>query len=880
MKFPPPAADEILERISLRYRASLPEPSGQFGGAPRDRLKRVRYAPDEFEDDISKLLDTVFPFSRISGPRLFSAARRLTHSLGIEVDNILHLRQNEIDHIVVIEAKKQVVEITQGKWRIQYDSGPKPADQQIENHIRTLWEYLEPFSRAGEVRFTGIVCSVDARVKHHRKVGVRNSPLHLVSVGDLLPLLDQLFNFSSSKGKPTTQVLRTSQSAFLGLLRMSLPIEELGHPELTSAIRYVERCRRSLDQTLFNDFRPTRERWAINGSAGMGKSVLLAYAAVVFASGFELTVTMGDAFTMKADKTFERIGYSPGSERPEVSVLAMSAKQLENLKGWVDFFVETFKRGDESGGFRLRQPTFILCRDAASIAAQASRCSVMLVDEAHDLPGYAAHEIADAHQKRGFFLVVACDRHQKLRLSGSDSRILDGVSFQNKCHRLKQIYRNPAPAYILSLAIMFRWFARQGPKVLPNASELKESFGLEVTEGSDNNIELSIRNDAHPANSWCHTVATYPSAEAAFEAISRERLGHEEVLWVRFCEEDPDFDYEKLRMFTYHNCRSDEAYKISDKYVKGQEYPVVVIEGFPSFMDSFDASVDEENKMWAFRREVYLSASRATCFLYFICNTHAVATPEKSRIKEEIEEAVRSLAMPDDTTTSAARTWKIRIQRTGVTRQMDIFDDTADDDRPVGSPLGEGPSAAPISIVPDEGTAPRKPSPIIPPRQTHEIVVRLSLPVTPKQLAEAVGAKPFEIIKSLMDQNIFANLNSPLGDVALVQKICKRYQAMFEVVELENAAQRNGQSSIPEIPKPAEKVSAFKRSITVTEPVMIAHLASLLKISTKEAGRAAGMKGYLPEPDAVLDMRTVRVIAAKNGFGVEIEKAKQLAANT
>jgi hypothetical protein len=47
-------------------------------------------------------------------------------------------------------------------------------------------------------------------------------------------------------------------------------------------------------------------------------------------------------------------------------------------------------------------------------------------------------------------------------------------------------------------------------------------------------------------------------------------MGYREVLWVRFSDEDPDFDYEKLRQFTYHNCRSYDAQKISDKYVKGQ----------------------------------------------------------------------------------------------------------------------------------------------------------------------------------------------------------------------------------------------------------------------------------------------------------------------
>lgn len=62
------------------------------------------------------------------------------------------------------------------------------------------------------------------------------------------------------------------ESNLLNLLRMSLPVPELGHPELSSAIRYVARCRRAVDDALFQHFEPTQDRWVINGSAGMGKA--------------------------------------------------------------------------------------------------------------------------------------------------------------------------------------------------------------------------------------------------------------------------------------------------------------------------------------------------------------------------------------------------------------------------------------------------------------------------------------------------------------------------------------------------------------------------------------------------------------------------------
>jgi hypothetical protein len=895
--FPPPKANEILTRIRQRYLASLPVPNGnaENGRQPQTPSQRIRYSPEEFEGDISNLIDLCFPFARISGPRLFSPARRLTHDFGVEVDNILHFRQNEVDHIVIIEAKKQKIEIAKGKWLVNYESGPKFADNQIENHIRTLWEYLEPFSRGIEVRFTGIVCSVDPGVKEDSKNVSRNSPIHLVPAQGLINILDRIFDFSGQQGLPKTQVLRVTQSAFLDLLRLSLPLKELGHPELTSAIRYVERCRRSLDQSLFSDFQPTSERWAINGSAGMGKSVLLGYAAVVFSSGFELANSLGDTFTIKADKTFERIGFSRNSAQSKISVIAMSAKQLENLKGWFDFFVEQFRKVDSGGEFRLQQPSFVLCRDAQTIAYESSKCSVMLVDEAHDLPAYAAREIAKSHVEKNFFLVVACDRHQKLRLSGDDARIMEGVDFRLKSRRLKQIYRNPAPVYIASLAIMFRWFAKDGPKVIPDIPQLKDSFGFEVKKDESGGLDLTIKSDAHPANSWCHTVATFPSAEAAYNALSRERLGHGEVLWVRFCEEDADFDYEKLRSFTYHNCRSFEAHKISDKYVKGQEYPVVVIEGFPGFMDRFepvDGLPEYENKMWAFRREVYLSASRATCFLYFICN-YSQETPEKKRLKQEIYDVVNAVSVPQDINTAGARTWKIKIEKSPETRRMDVFDDLSEShSEELDIAKAEVSESEPVTenIIFDLDLNPKnkisnsslndgnelkihdQPQEC---KLSDRLVIKHILPITPKELAEELGVKPFQIIKDLMDRKKFASLKESLMEPILIKDICEKYDAVFEVISQENAStssstfevSNSGNSTKSQHSPP---VIAFKNSIVVDGKTTVSELALLLGVPSQKVADIARMRGYKGESSELLDLRAIRAIAAKNGLGVKI----------
>jgi len=523
------------------------------------------------------------------------------------------------------------------------------------------------------------VVSSDLGTVRKKAAGYRNAELNLCSIHELPSLLAERFNFNFDPKLPVPEVLRVSQSGFLDLLRLSLPVKELGHPELASAIRYVDRCRRTLDETLFQKFTPSRGLWAINGSAGMGKSVLLAYTAAVLSSGHELYRFDGDVGVIKASKTFARIGFNADPKKGAIVIMAMSAKQLQNIRGWYNLFMEQFQKADYSGDIRFRPPDFVLCRPGVSFAGLEKKCSALLVDEAHDIPQVAARELVELHQKNGIYLVVACDRHQKLRLAGSNAKIIEGLDFSPpRSTRLRQIYRNPAPVYLASLAIMFRWFAESGPKVIPSNKQLDEQFGLETVSLADG-LEVTMRSDAHPANSWCHTVASFPDCASAFAALLKEKLEPKDVLWVRFSEEDPDFDYEQLfRHFTYHDCRSHDAHKISDKYIKGQDYPVVIIEGFPGFMDRYEASGGQdatgaENHAWAFRRELYLCASRATAFLYFICDVPE--TPEVVRIRAEIQRLVSAFAVPDGLNHGGTKSWKFFINKSDHVRSLDVFTD-------------------------------------------------------------------------------------------------------------------------------------------------------------------------------------------------------------
>jgi hypothetical protein len=219
---------------------------------------------------------------------------------------------------------------------------------------------------------------------------------------------------------------------------------------------------------------------------------------------------------------------------------------------------------------------------------------------------------------------------------------------------------------------MFRWFAKQGPKVIPSRDDLENGFGFSVETTADGTPNvLTMRNDAHPANSWSHCISVFPSCETALARLRQNRFRKQDVLWVRFADEEDHFDYEQLSTFTYHNLNSAESVELADKYVKGQDFPIVVIEGFSSDMDEHK-SPDADQRMWQRRRELYLCASRATAFLFIIPR---VSHAEENQMVEEVEEMVRQLATPTRDSDGFWRTWRFQILPTEDRRRMDVFTD-------------------------------------------------------------------------------------------------------------------------------------------------------------------------------------------------------------
>jgi translation initiation factor IF-2 len=106
-----------------------------------------------------------------------------------------------------------------------------------------------------------------------------------------------------------------------------------------------------------------------------------------------------------------------------------------------------------------------------------------------------------------------------------------------------------------------------------------------------------------------------------------------------------------------------------------------------------------------------------------------------------------------------------------------------------GSPESQASTNAPESASPENVPAEEE-------AKADEKVISLKPPIIVRELATALGLKPFEVIRDLMGMNIFVNLNQPV-ELDVATKICVKHGFTFEREKREKGAG---------IHKPVEKV--------------------------------------------------------------------------
>jgi hypothetical protein len=183
-----------------------------------------------------------------------------------------------------------------------------------------------------------------------------------------------------------------------------------------------------------------------------------------------------------------------------------------------------------------------------------------------------------------------------------------------------------------------------------------------------------MKNDSHPGNSWSNCVDLFSSPDAAYSKLKGGGFRPTDVLWVRFSDENEHFDYEKLSEFTYHNLNCEESSLLVDKYIKGQDFPIVVIEGLSEKMSNYQNDECEEI-MWKCRKELYICTSRATAFLFLVSPQ---ADDQRSVEASEFQKIVKDLSSSVKDDKGFVRNWQFAISWPDQKdkRDMDVFSDT------------------------------------------------------------------------------------------------------------------------------------------------------------------------------------------------------------
>ena len=698
----------------------------------------------QFEQRIEKLLESKLPHCSLPGVLVFPADEAmLVGIMSNELDFIVHLKQDDTHTLLIVECKSGRVtgeDNTRGgfskptptlPWMAHYPKGPEDIKKQLRAQRKALLTNLEPIDGVVHVHAVVVAARAEGLDSEPGFITLPEPPFFEMTL-----IRAERFEDYLAKLLKGATALRVQQSEILRRIRLGQPVPALGHPEIYNAIEYCRRCRTFIDSEIFHHLDFKSERWAINGSAGMGKSVLLVYATMVLITDRYID-TLGDGtrFLQSFTERAEKIGL-PSLEKRRVWVVANTDKQRKILEQMFVRFNTLYGDIDRYNEFRRVKPEFHILSEIADLDSNLlheSKANVLLVDEAHDLGLEWEERLRDWHERApGNYLVIACDRHQKLRLSKDDSRMIKGLNFSRTTTKLKRNYRNPFPAYAGSLGLLFRWFTSDGPKILPNENELLDAFGFaEIFNETADRLLLRSRNDAHPANNWSHTLSAFPSAESAFQQLSEFPLRKDQVLWVRFSAEESGFNYENLQRWSYHSVHSVDANDLLDKYIKGQEFPVVVIEGVPwMFAWSEVAHVYPHDlqkarvEMWQARRLVYLAASRTNVFLYFILPPH---TPPD--VAAEFNLMFTQLGRHPEQVSPAGTLWELRVSKLGEVETLDDYLDAIEAETVV-----ETVGTEPVVVTPAGSANEAKTA-----RVDGSLAPAISLPVT-----EPASVKPEE----------------------------------------------------------------------------------------------------------------------------------------
>jgi len=636
-----------------------------------------------FDEDICNSFYSLFPFSLISNVILYRNDRSQTDLYANEIDHLFHYKKGDQDHLVIVEVKKRRLygntkfanPTSNSPWKLQYDEKVKDIKKQVRDQKIALKQFC--------LNVTKTVPEIECWIVDLRK----NTQKIIVDEKDkALKLLTYPgFTFQLKHIKSIGSIIRVEHSEFLRELRKGIIEKDVGHPDISSGIKFIQICRKSLDDQIYRFFKPRSNFYAINGCAGMGKSVLLAYGTYVFASNYAINFDYLKPQLAPYEWKFELL---PRDKR-KIYVYAVKKKQIQILKEYWEDIQKYISTINQEYTPALQKPVFRHWTGSIN-----KDCNILIIDEAHDLSLSDQQTVAnwfkdDNQRFPQKYLFVACDRNQSLKRKYSDEDIIDGLNFSGHSTRLNRVYRCPFPVYAASIGILFRWFASEGGSVVLSNRRLREHFAFraDVVEEKESSMTLSMRNDSHPGNNWKQTVSYFVNCTTAYDHLSQFHLEREDVLWACFRKIEEEFDYNLIqRYFTFVDLQGNDADNEIDKNIKGQEFAVVIVEGLPTDLNPLqlkdkkywgDNVSEIENKMWRLRRNVYITCSRASAFLYFVLDIDNSDNENQLELKNLIKQVAHSERGKNE----SGQTWTFKVNKLPIKRKPIVFKDIEGDDK-------------------------------------------------------------------------------------------------------------------------------------------------------------------------------------------------------